>query len=156
MRVRVRRRLGESGDSGCDSADAAHRIVAAPRREGGPTTFLDALAALKCALLLRCPACRRGALFVGPISLTMHRQCPVCRLTFDRGDGYYTGALALNIVATEIIALAFWLPLALDRTTPIALAYAAGAAASVVAPILGFRHSRSLWISLDRFINPVR
>ena len=85
----------------------------------------------------------------------MHDRCPICGLKFDRGNGYYIGALGLNLVLAETVATALWLPLAVDQSVPINDAYAVGIGASVGLPILGFRHTRSLWIALDRLLNPV-
>ena len=85
----------------------------------------------------------------------MYERCPVCGLKFDRGNGYYIGALALNLVLAETVATALWLPLAVDRSVPLGFAYAVGVGASIGLPLLGFRHTRSLWIALDRLFNPV-
>lgn len=127
----------------------------APRRDGGSPTWHDAWAALVCAVMLRCPQCRRGRLFKRRVGLAMHERCPICGLKFDRGNGYYTGALALNLVLAETVATALWLPLAVDQSVPLSWAYAVGIGASVGLPILGFRHARAFWISLDRLLNPV-
>ena len=38
----------------------------------------------------RCPRCRAGALFTGPLTLTLSQSCPACGLDFafaDSGDG---------------------------------------------------------------------
>ena len=113
------------------------------------------VATLVCALMLRCPQCRRGALFKGRSGFAMNERCPVCGLKFDRGNGYYIGALGLNLVLAETVATALWLPLAVDQSVPINDAYAVGIGASVGLPILGFHHTRSLWIALDRLLNPV-
>jgi uncharacterized protein (DUF983 family) len=129
--------------------------VGAPRREGGAPTWRDVVATLVCALWLRCPQCRRGPLFKGRFSLTMHERCPICGLKFDRGNGYYIGALGLNLVLAETVAIALSVPLAVDQSVPINEAYAVGLTAAIGLPILGFRHTRSLWIALDRLLNPV-
>lgn len=85
----------------------------------------------------------------------MHERCPVCHLKFDRGNGYFTGALTINLVVAETIALALWLPLAIDSRVPLVAAYGVGLGASTLLPILGFRHARAVWVALDRFFNPV-
>jgi uncharacterized protein (DUF983 family) len=127
----------------------------APRREGGAPTWRDALWALWCALTLRCPQCRRGKLFPRLLTLSMYERCPRCGLKFDRGHGYFIGALALNLILAETVATALWVPLAVDQTTPLWIAYVVGVGASIGLPILGFRHTRSVWIALDRLLNPV-
>jgi uncharacterized protein (DUF983 family) len=126
-----------------------------PRREGGAPTWGDALAALWCAIRLRCPQCRRGELFPRLLTLTLNERCPSCGLKFDRGHGYFTGALALNLVLAEVVAMALWVPLSVDRDTPLLAAYAVGIGASIGLPILAFRHTRAFWIALDRLLNPV-
>jgi uncharacterized protein (DUF983 family) len=129
--------------------------MSAPRREGGSLRWSEALATLWAALLLRCPQCRRGPLFKHRLGFAMHDRCPICGLKFDRGNGYYIGALALNLVLAETVATILWLPLAVDRSVPLSTAYVVGIGASVGLPILGFRHTRSLWIALDRLLTPV-
>jgi uncharacterized protein (DUF983 family) len=113
------------------------------------------VATIVCALMLRCPQCRRGPLFKARLSFAMYERCPVCGLKFDRGNGYFIGALGLNLVLAETVATALWLPLAIDQSVPLTTAYAVGIVASVGLPILGFRHTRSLWIAMDRLLNPV-
>lgn len=156
-----------SGDAGADTASTSppgdvtgameprRSAARAPRREGGAPTWGDGLAALIAALRLRCPRCGRGQLFVRTFGFTLHERCPICGLKFDRGDGYFTGALALNLLLAEVVATALWLPLAVDPRVPIATVYLVGVLASVGLPILGFRHTRAIWIALDRLINPV-
>jgi hypothetical protein len=85
----------------------------------------------------------------------MRERCPVCGVKFDRGNGYFTGAVALNLVLAEVVAAILWVPLAIDATVPIWQAYAVGVGASIGLPILGFRHARSFWLALDRLLNPV-
>ena len=127
----------------------------APRREGGAPTWGDALRALVNAVRQRCPQCGKGPLFAGRFTFKMNERCPVCGLRFDRGNGYYIGALGLNLVLAELVATAIWLPLAVDPTVPIGQVQLIGVGASVGLPVLGFRPTRSLWIALDRLLNPV-
>jgi uncharacterized protein (DUF983 family) len=106
------------------------------------------------AFWLRCPLCGHGPLFVGRLGHTMRHDCATCGLVYDRGDGYFTGALGLNLVLTETVATALWVPLAVSPSVPMQTIYAVAIAASVGLPIAAFRHTRSLWIAIDRFINP--
>ena len=99
--------------------------------------------------------CRRGNLFPKLFTLSMNERCPVCGIKFDRGNGYFIGALGVNLVLTETIATLLWVPLAIDPSVPLWQAYTVGVGASVGLPILGFRHTRALWIALDRLLNPV-
>lgn len=85
----------------------------------------------------------------------MHERCPVCHLKFNRGNGYFTGAFALNLILAETLATLLWLPLAVDSTVPLTKVYLVGIGASIGLPVLGFRHARAFWVALDRFLNPV-
>src|SRR4030095_762114 len=87
----------------------------APRREGGSPTWADAWQALVCAVRQRCPQCRKGPLSATRFGFKLHERCPVCGLKFDRGNGYFTGAWALNLVLAEFVATENWLPLAVHR-----------------------------------------
>jgi uncharacterized protein (DUF983 family) len=110
--------------------------------------------ALTTTARLRCPRCGRGALFKRLLGFEMHRSCPVCGLVYDRGEGYFIGALGLNLVVTEFASVAIWLPLALDQSVPINQATAVGVVASVLLPILGYKPSRSLWLATDWLFSP--
>lgn len=54
------------------------------------------------ALLLRCPACGGGPVFLR--WLRMAPACATCGLRFGRGEpGYWLGAYFLNLVAAEMV-----------------------------------------------------
>src|SRR5215472_7500570 len=61
-------------------------------------------------LLLRCPNCGRGKLFRK--GFTMYEKCPVCGWRFEREEGYWTGAIAINLVVTELLIALVIVPLA--------------------------------------------
>ena len=91
----------------------------APRREGGIADLDRRLARAGLRSRQRCPQCRKGALFRSRFGFALNERCPVCGLKFDRGNGYFTGAWALNLVLAESVATALWLPLAVDRSIPV-------------------------------------
>ena len=126
-----------------------------PRREGGSPTRADFLGTLLCGFRQRCPQCQRGRLFPTWYAFRLNERCPVCNLRFDRGNGYFIGATALNLLIAEFIATALWLPLAVDQTVPLWIAYSVGVGASIGLPVLGWRPARSFWLAIDRFLNPV-
>jgi hypothetical protein len=71
----------------------------------------------------------------------MNEECPFCHFKFEREEGYYTSAMAINLVISELIAAAVVLPAA---AIPLAL----------LLPFLLFHHTRGLWLSMDHFLNP--
>jgi len=129
--------------------------VQSPRREGGDPTWADFWWALTDVVRQRCPQCRKGPLFATRFGFKLNERCPVCGLKFDRGNGYFTGAWAINLVIAEFVGTAIWLPLAFNRSVPVNEVTLIAIVVSVGLPILGYRPSRALWIAIDRLFNPV-
>lgn len=128
---------------------------AGPRREGGNPTWRDAWLAVLCAIRQRCPQCLKGRLFTTRFGFTLHERCPVCGLKYDRGNGYFTGAWAINILLAETLAIAIWLPLVLNPAWPVDVVTTIAIVVSIGLPIVGFRPSRAVWLAIDRLLNPV-
>ena len=103
-------------------------------------------------LRLRCPRCGKGKLFRR--GFTMFEQCSYCGWRFEREEGYWTGAMAVNLVFSEIIVAAIVIPLA-ARQVPLLPLFAIGLPAVALLPVLFYRHSKALWICIDFMIHPV-
>jgi uncharacterized protein (DUF983 family) len=107
-------------------------------------------------LFLRCPYCGKGKLFRR--FYTMYDRCPVCGWRFEREEGYWTGAIALNLVVTELliavvtVPLVIWLAVSGLSVWPLVII---GVPMCVILPLLFFRHAKSFWMSLDFMIHPV-
>ena len=56
------------------------------------------------ALMRRCPLCGTRGVFRN--WFTLRDACPHCRYRFDREDGYFLGAYALNLIVAELITVA--------------------------------------------------
>jgi ABC-2 type transport system ATP-binding protein len=85
----------------------------------------------------------------------MQAECPTCRLKFEREPGYFLGAIYINYAVTVLCMLAgFFI---LDYFLDLSLTYQiiVWCTFGVVFPILFYRHSKSLWLSLDYIFNPV-
>jgi uncharacterized protein (DUF983 family) len=106
------------------------------------------------ALRLRCPNCGRGRLLAS--WFRMRERCPVCQVWLEREEGYFVGAMALNIVIAEflpfgsaVLVLFLTWPFppwqALQIAVPVAMA---------VTPIVLFPFSRMLWLALDWTFRP--
>src|SRR5579859_1016468 len=105
-------------------------------------------------LFFRCPVCARGKIFAGVFKL--HEECPVCHFKFEREEGYFTSAMAINLVLSELIVTAVVLPLAANTRIPIIDTLLWCAPLPFVLPLLFYRHSRSMWMSMDHYMNPPR
>ena len=107
-------------------------------------------------LLLRCPNCGKGKLFRR--GFTMYEKCPVCGWRFEREEGYWTGAVALNLVVTELLIALVAVPVAIALALaqqPITLLIIIGLPMPFILPFLFFRHAKSFWMSIDFMLHPV-
>ncbi len=68
------------------------------------------------ALRLRCPYCGKGRIYSH--GFTMNDHCSNCGWIFEREEGYWTGAIAVNLVVAETIAAAIAIPLAIMQVSP--------------------------------------
>jgi uncharacterized protein (DUF983 family) len=107
---------------------------------------------LRQGVRLRCPRCGRAPLFRGLFS--MYERCSVCGLLFEREQGYFVGAIYVNYAFTVGITIAGFL--VLDRYTDLTLTtqIVIWSVFGVLFPIVFFRYSRSLWLSIEYLFNP--
>ncbi|HEV7235059.1 MAG TPA: DUF983 domain-containing protein [Ktedonobacteraceae bacterium] len=106
-------------------------------------------------LLLRCPNCGKGKLFRR--GFKMYERCPVCGWRYEREEGYWTGAIAINLVITELLIALVAVPLAIYLAMaqqPITLLIAIGLPLPFILPFIFFRHAKSLWMSVDFMFHP--
>jgi hypothetical protein len=108
-------------------------------------------------LRLKCPECGYGALYNA--TFKMKKSCSHCGLVFEREQGYFVGAIYLNVLATEGLVLGAYIVFSLlqayfgfsvSETEISYLLYGL----CIVLPFLFFPHSRSLWLSVDHIIDP--
>ncbi len=103
---------------------------------------------------LRCPSCGAGRIFAGP--LRMNEFCPHCGLRFEReAAGYFTGAMyfsyALAIPILSVLALA-GITIGPSGSPGWVILFVFLAFLPFV-PLI-FRYSRTLFIHLDRALDP--
>jgi hypothetical protein len=82
----------------------------------------------------------------------VRHHCPSCEALFEREEGFFVGAIMINVVAAELAGLVFYLLCLLavgysDRlimftALPLALVFAVGF----------YHHSWSVWLSLDHLV----
>ncbi len=85
----------------------------------------------------------------------MHDRCRACGLLFEREQGYFVGAIYVNYAVTVALVMVGSLVLeryvTLDVTTQIVI----WSAFAIAFPVLFFRYSRSLWLSVEYLVNDV-
>lgn len=113
----------------------------------------SALTLLQRGLFLRCPVCGKGPLFQRPFK--MYERCPVCNFHFEREEGYFSSAMAINLVISELLIAAFTVPLAANQNIQLWQLFLWGAPVPFLLPLLFYHHSRSLWMSMDHYLHPL-
>ncbi len=105
-------------------------------------------------LKLRCPECGLGRLYRS--LFRMSAQCEYCGLRYEREQGYFIGAIYINIIATETLLLGTLLIYGLVVGTLSQTILTTLVVLAIVMPLISFHHSRSLWLCFDHLLNPRR
>ncbi len=84
----------------------------------------------------------------------MHQKCGQCGYHFDRGAGYWLGAIYVNYGITAVIVTAAYLILFFTRALPDDALLWPLAAFTLVFPLLCFPYARSLWLGFDLYFDP--
>ena len=102
------------------------------------------------SLTLRCPVCGESSIVQRLFHIRHH--CPSCRALFKREDGFFVGAILVNVVTTELVILVicfFWLlVVGSDYETVLYGLFAV----AVLFPVAFFHHSWSLWLGFDYLV----
>ena len=110
----------------------------------------DILTALQRCLALRCPVCGRSKIIERPFRIA--EGCAACGAIFKREEGFFVGALLINVVTTEVVILLVYLftMLLLDIESHYALALLL--LIGVTFPVAFYHHSWSLWLTFDNLV----
>jgi uncharacterized protein (DUF983 family) len=116
-------------------------------------TSAGGVRALGRGLLMRCPTCGAGDLFVS--YYTMRDRCLQCGTAFEREEGYWVGAMIVLIGATEVL-FGLWFVGGMLLTwpdVPWTLLLVGGIVLNLVFPVLGYSWSKTAWMGLhDAFV----
>ncbi|WP_419841608.1 DUF983 domain-containing protein [Candidatus Poriferisodalis sp.] len=107
-------------------------------------------------LTLACPACGGRGLFTSPM-LRIRERCPTCGLRFERIEGHWLGAVALNTVASAAAVLLSVViaMLVFGTDTGLRTLLAVALPVGVVSPVLFDPFSRTLWTATDMLLRPL-
>ncbi len=84
----------------------------------------------------------------------MYPECLSCDLRFEREQGYFVGAIYINYAATVSIMIAGYFLLEYAVKPPLGAQLLIWSAFGIAFPVVFFRYSRSLWLSLDYIFSP--
>jgi uncharacterized protein (DUF983 family) len=112
-----------------------------------PPSWLTAI------LRQRCPRCRQGRVFRGPIA--MNPSCPVCGLSFEREEGYFLGAMYISYgISVGFLGLGTMIGTLLLPEWDVFLVCLLVTVVYLPLVPLVFRYSRVIWIYFDRWAWP--
>ncbi|WP_419911605.1 DUF983 domain-containing protein [Candidatus Poriferisodalis sp.] len=107
-------------------------------------------------LTLACPSCGGRGLFRRWGLFAIRERCPHCGLKFERMEGHWLGAVAVNtvvsaaaVILTVVVAMLVW---GTDVSRGLLLALAAPVGVAV--PVLFDPVSRTLWTAIDALVRP--
>jgi uncharacterized protein (DUF983 family) len=98
----------------------------------------------------RCARCGSAHLFRRWFAMTP--DCPRCGLHFEREAGYWTGAVAINVILVGggftilfVIAIALTIP-----DVPVVPLLAVFVPYMLLAPLASYPFSKTVWVAIDR------
>lgn len=100
----------------------------------------------------RCPYCAGKGIFKS--WFTLQKQCPRCGVIYAYETGYLLGAYAINLVITELVAVAIVIALIVFTELSVLQMQVAAVVLAVGLPISFYPTAVLIWIGLDIAFNP--
>lgn len=106
------------------------------------------------ALRRRCPVCGARGIVDGYFAL--RAECPRCGFRFEREEGYWVGAMIVNIGGAQLSFFAFFIGglLLTWPTPPWPVFLVGGIALMLVFPIAFYPYAKLLWLWGDLVVRP--
>ena len=125
-------------------------MPAEPTKEVRPPGFGTALFR---ALRRRCPRCGAPGIFVSFFHL--RDRCPACAFRFEREEGYWTGAMIVNIAACEVwFAILFVVGvIPTFPHVPWGLLLGVGLFTNGLLPVVFYPWSKTIWMALELYFH---
>ena len=127
--------------------------------DSGKLTLARIIVIFTRGLTLRCPNCGAGSLFTS--WFRTRERCRRCSMPLERkaeqDDDYFLGAMMFNLVVAELIFAAgmlVWL-LVTWPDVPWDLLQYVGVAFMIIAPVLFYPLSKTIWLAFDLLFRPL-
>ena len=104
---------------------------------------------MRCARL-RCPVCGESRIFQAPFRVRHH--CPTCGALFEREEGFFVGAIVINVLTTEIAVLMVYFVCLLTINYTERLILTTLLPVALIFPVLFYHHSWSIWLCFDHVV----
>lgn len=108
-----------------------------------------AMSVLRRSLCLRCPRCGEGKFL--DHGFTNRRDCKVCRLRFEKEEGYWTGAIYVNLITTQFLIIGGLFVMMFGTDLGLFRQILFLAVIGILFPIAFFPFSKSIWLGMDYF-----
>jgi uncharacterized protein (DUF983 family) len=112
---------------------------------------------VKRGLRKRCPRCGGGGLY--RTWFRMAERCPTCGFRFEREPGFFIGAYFVNFAITEgflfLVVMAFLFVKNANNEASVVWPLAVGGVFAVVAPLVFYPWSRTIWSAIDLAMTPL-
>ena len=84
----------------------------------------------------------------------MHRRCPICRLEYEREQGYFIGAMYISYgMAMALSVMVFLVVVQFLGSSMVVFVITLVLLLALLSPFL-VRYSRILWMHFDQFLDP--
>jgi hypothetical protein len=107
---------------------------------------------LRC-INLRCPVCGRSSIVERPFNIK--RACSSCNALFKREEGFFTGAMLINVITTEVVILAIYAGSLVVMGFDYEFVYPILLGVGLLFPFAFYHHSWSLWLSFNNLVDPL-
>lgn len=103
----------------------------------------------------RCPRCGSGGIFSSRNRI--RGSCPTCGVRFEREEGYWVGAMIINMVATvAVLAAVIGAGIALSwPDVPWTALTVAAVASAALTPVLFYPRSLTTWLATELSFHPL-
>ena len=112
---------------------------------------------LRRGCLKRCPRCGGGRIYQGWFK--MKDRCPTCGYKFEREPGFFVGAYLINFAVTEgllfVVIMGYIVWKNANSSAGLLVPILVGLAFAVVAPIVFYPFSRTIWSAIDLAMTPI-
>lgn len=102
----------------------------------------------------RCPRCGARGIFASFFEL--EERCHGCGLAFEREEGYWLGAMVIDLAVTEVLfgLLLVGTMLVTWPAVPWTPLLVAAVIVNAVVPVVAYPWSRTVWLALDLTVRP--
>lgn len=106
-------------------------------------------------LIRRCPNCGNPRIYRR--WWEMSGRCSRCAIEFEREEGYWTGAMAINLIVTELVFAAVMVAVVVSTwpDVPMLPLLIAGLIVNGSVSVVFYPIAKTIWIAIDLLLHPL-